>query len=475
MALSFGRLSLLALLFVQAIAGESPVAKVVKLLEDLKKEVESEGTKEATAYGKYACFCKDTTKTKSTSITDGQDKIEGLSADIVDNTASKEGRQTEIKNRKASHEQLGSDLDATVARCSTSQAEYEAGSADMTKAIESLNKAIKAMNEKKGKMSAVAKAATVKLGLAVAKVKLDKKKLDPSDPAYKYHSKEINEILAKVLKDFTDKKQDIEDKWTKTSKACTEEKDGLNKQMKDNLDAITTAEEKVEELSKLIAKDRGDLVKAQETMQEDEVYLKDLTAQCEAKATDYDQRAQMRNDEIGALSQALKIIGNKVESADKDVNKRAFVQKALSFLQTAPVKPVTNFLAKAETSTSEQALQEQVISLLRSEGGRLGSPALSAVAMRITADHFKKVKAIIQGLIEKLLAEAQAEASKKGFCDAEIAKAEKERDYSHQRTVSMSAELKGLEATKEELEAELKQLAKDIKEANEELEKAADL
>jgi len=113
--------------------------------------------------------------------------------------------------------------------------------------------------------------------------------------------------------------------------------------------------------------------------------------------------------------------------------------------------------------------------LLRHEGSRLASPALSAVAMRITEDHFKKVKAIIQTLIEKLLDESKSEADKKGFCDTEIAKAKENRDNSQSHVQSMSAELKSLEATKEELEAEMKQLGKDIGEANVELKKALGL
>ena len=43
--------------------------------EDLKAEVESDGAAEAATYGEYACFCKETTATKSGSITKGQDTI----------------------------------------------------------------------------------------------------------------------------------------------------------------------------------------------------------------------------------------------------------------------------------------------------------------------------------------------------------------------------------------------------------------
>merc|ERR1719454_2116705 len=99
--------------------------------------------------------------------------------------------------------------------------------------------------------------------------------------------------------------------------------------------------------------------------------------------------------------------------------------------------------------------QERVISLLRSEGSRLASSELSMLAMQLNGpDHFKEVKSMIQKLIERLLDEEKAEASKKGFCDTEIGKAKKDRDHTQAQAESMSTELKELEAKKEELEAE---------------------
>jgi len=466
------RLTVLGSFLVASFAGESPVAKVTTLLEDLKKEVEEDGKSEAESYGKFACFCKETTEKKSKSITKGEDKISSLSGSITDDTASKEEKEAEVAKRKQNHKELGEDLDATVARCMASQAEYERGDADMTKAIESLNKAIKQMKAAKGKMTLAAK--KTKVAKSLLEVTEEVKKalalagVDPSDPAYKYHSKEINKLLDKLLKDFKDEKQAGRDKWGKTKTACGEEKDGLNKQMMDNLDAIAKAEKKIEELAEKIAKDRGDLVSAQEQLQEDEVYLKDLTAQCEEKARDFDQRSSMRGDEVTALSTAIKIISNKVKGTNEgyklvQVEKKA--AKPLSFLQVAPA-----FLE------SDSAMQERVVSLLRLEGKRLHSTKLSMLAMQVNApDHFKKVTAIIQDLIEKLLDEKKAEASKKGFCDTEIAKAMKDRDRTYNEANAMSAELKALEATKEELEAELKQLAEEIEDLEDDLAKALKL
>lgn len=480
-------LTVFAFLVAAAAAG-SPVDKVVKLLEDLKTEVEGDATKEAASYGKYACFCQDTTKEKAGSITDGEDKINTLSGSIGKDTASKEEKELEVKTRKEEHEKLGASLTEVVSRCSAGKAEYEAGQADMTKALDSLNRAIKAMKAKKAEIGLMHKKGKVtpksfleldqdvQRGLALAGI-------DPSDPAYKYHAKEIDDILAKLLKDFEGQKQDGADKHKISETACAGEKDGLNTKMKDNLVAISAAEEKIDELAKKIAKDRGDLIEAQEQLEDDEVYLKQLTTQCEAKAKDFDQRASQRNDEVSAISQALEILTNKVSDA-ASVNKYLLVQsklkgavaKPLSFLQAPTPKAVTNFLARAGLSVSEQAMQNRVVDIIRLEGSKLGSTELSMLAMHINGvDHFKEVKGIIQKLIENLLDEEKAESSKKGFCDTEIAKAKKDRDHTQAKATSMSTELKSLEATKEELEAEIKKLGEEIVKAQDALKEAAGL
>merc|ERR1719281_1320522 len=90
-------------------------------------------------------------------------------------------------------------------------------------------------------------------------------------------------------------------------------------------------------------------------------------------------------------------------------------------------------------------------------------------------DPFKKAKMLIQKLIERLLEEGHAEAAKKGFCDEEIGKANKARDYAYAESKVLNAEMKELEAKKEELKAEMKELAKGIKKTEKKLKEATEL
>merc|ERR1719352_557752 len=105
-------------------------------------------------------------------------------------------------------------------------------------------------------------------------------------------------------------------------------KKSLTEEMGANSDAIKKLDKNIQKLAKEIANHRGDLVESEENMKDDEQYLKDLTAQCEARANDYDQRSSMRNDEVTALSTALKILKGDVKDRADTVNMRAFfVQK----------------------------------------------------------------------------------------------------------------------------------------------------
>merc|ERR1719188_876503 len=108
--------------------------KVIDLLSNLESEVGADGHKEAAAYQEFACFCKDTTELKSTSITTGRDNIATLSSDIEEKTADKEVKSTEKKERMKAQGDLNEQLTKARARCEKEHLEYEAEAADLTKA-----------------------------------------------------------------------------------------------------------------------------------------------------------------------------------------------------------------------------------------------------------------------------------------------------------------------------------------------------
>merc|ERR1719220_948770 len=108
--------------------------------------------------------------------------------------------------------------------------------------------------------------------------------------------------------------------------------------------------------------------------------------------------------------------------------------------------------------------RDVVVSLLKSKGQQLKSTLLTALASKIAADPFAKVKQLIQELIERLLQEASNEANQKGWCDKATADATDKRDYAVEEIADLNSQIEKLEAERNRLTDELSILTEDINE-----------
>jgi len=476
------------------------VSKVITLLQDLKAEVEQEGKDEASQYDSFACFCKTTTMEKSSSITTGRDTIDTLSTSIQEKTALKENKETELKERKQDAEAWNKELTETQARFEKARAEYEATAADLSKAISSLDNAVSAMEASKpvslvGVREVVERmlASTRSLGVISdakrkAATQMLQAKVDPADPTYQYKSQGIIDTLTGLLKDFRAEKDELETEWGKAKTNFEDTISNLEEKIRLNGEAMDLLEGDIETLRVDIATARGDLVSAEALLKDDQLYLKDLTQMCEDRAKDWDQRSQTRADEIAALTEALDVLQSRVSGLDTEVNKRALLQagmakaaQAAKLATVAKHQPgaapsfvqlvsdgrgndgrVSKLRGAHAASLAAKAKQEKVVAFLGQEGQRLGSMALSTLAMHLSEDPFGEVKKLIQKLIERLLAESTSEATKKGFCDKEVSKAQEERDFRLADTQKLDIEIKGLQLKQDELESEIDLLTGEI-------------
>merc|ERR1719161_1788385 len=282
---------------------------------------------------------------------------------------------------------------------------------------------------------------------------------DPDVPEgdYEFHSQGIIDVLNELLKDFNankDEKIAEEEKAVAAHEALMEKKRAA---LKTAEEGKTAAEEAIEEAKEAIAEATDTLIQAEAELKDDQLYLKDLTERCETKAKEWDQRSQMRADELTAITKALEIIKGVEEggleasramllqgdvSADAeakvapvhhtsavDVLEDDIGDAALSFLQkSTPRGLVAKLLQQGGTEAAMlDAKRQRAIAVLAAEGKKLGSTMLLSLAMKLGPDPFKKVKALIQALIERLLKEMADEAGHKGFCDTELGKAKTTR------------------------------------------------
>jgi len=507
--------ALLALAAIASAAEVTPQEKVITLLEDLKKEVEEEGKAQATTYDTFACFCKDKTKDKSDSIKTKQDDWDGFSATFDEQTAISARLGHEIKETEENIAKITKELATTEEMRDKEVNTYEINSADLGHGVASLEGAMSDMEAGKGALlqtkKVIRKAAILADALNLSPSPKQQRVLaaliqvdgdDAPEGEFEFHSDDIMQTIEDLTKDFKDKKKSVEDEEGQNKKDYTETMKNLNQDKTDAESALetktadkATADEKVAE-----AQENMDLTAA--ALADDKLYLKDLTMKCELKAREYDQQSKMRADEITALTTATDIIKDKVKDNADDANARAALVQAkaaptppkesdadiaaqeleeaqqeeeidASFFQVKSARSkIQSFMQVSSKDTnSQKKLQERVISSLLERAGKIGSPALTALALRMQADPFVKVKKLISDLIQRLVQEAADEATKKGWCDTEMGKATKTRDLNFDKTVALNANLMSLEAQKATLEEEISTLTVEIADLNDTLTK----
>jgi DNA repair exonuclease SbcCD ATPase subunit len=477
----------------------TPVEKVIELLHDMRSKLEQESADEASTYDNFACYCKDTTVHKSTSIKEGQTTIDTLSAEVVDKTATKEDKEVQLGEAKTKLEELKTNLKETEVRCAKEKATYQEQDANLRKAISSLDNAIRSMEAAKPG-AAAAGLLTVKQVMSSNPVfsnpvynnamkildggahwgsdsflQVDNaNKVDPNDPEYKHHSQGIIDLLNQLFTDFKAEKEAADTEFAKAEAACDKTKTDLIHEIDLTDGDIMNLEGEIGDLTSRLAEARTELVESDFLLKEDKLYLTDLTEICETRANQYDQRSAMRGSELTAMTQALDILETKVATADASVNKRALLAQVkqvepLSFVQVLSSVMMHN-TQKSNVQIAAGNSQEQVdkvhnvLSALQQEGKRIKSALVMSVVARAAADPFAKVKGLIQKLVERLIAEATAEASKKGFCDTELGKAKTERDFRLEEVNKLSTEIGSLEVKHDALDQEIADLTQALEE-----------
>jgi len=185
----------------------------------------------------------------------------------------------------------------------------------------------------------------------------------------------------------------------------------------------------------------GDLEITSKSLAEDVSALSKLHHDCMTKASEFEAEVSSRGEELKALATAKKII--------KDTTSGAAGQ-SYGFLQIKSRSDLANF---------------EVVRLVRQLAKKQKSSMFAQLAARMTSeirfgsgskeDIFGKIKGLIVDMIEKLETEAEADATKKAYCDKELAE-------TNQKKSDKTAEIEKLTAKIEQQTAHSKKLQGEV-------------
>merc|ERR1719160_1537570 len=389
--------------------------------------------------------------------------IEVLKADIQKFAADAELLGKEIAEHEAEISTWEGDIKAASKVRETERADYETTLQDLSESIDALGRAIavlKKQNYDRPQASFAQIAALQKLSLIPEEAKKAIDAFISQDPeeglavsapeanAYEFQSKGIIDMLSKLLDKFVDERTALEKEEMNKKHAY----DMLKQDLLGEIEQNTAARDEKEETraKKLEAKAEAESTLADTiaTRDDDMKYLEDLKATCAQKASDFESRQTLRAEEIKAIEKAIEIISSAAVSGAAEEHLPGLVQTRSGLMQLR--------------ADGRSPVQDRVATYLRAQARTLNSRVLSALAVRVGADPFKKVKKMIKDLITRLLEEANEEAEHKAFCDAELATNEKTRKEKTEQVETLTSEIDELQASIAKLTEQIEDLTQAV-------------
>lgn len=456
---------LLCLVSLVTVSGITPVQKVGQMLEAMKDKATKQMQEEQVQFASYKQFCEQTAEEKGRSIKEASEKIETLDADIEAATAESNRLGQEIAQHLADLEGANGEKAKATGLREKGRADFVATLKDYSESIDAIGRALKVLKEEKQSTALVELSAVrgLKLVPATAASSIDAYLAPPAAAAaaprggslleapepktYEFQSGGVIGMLEGLQDKFVDERISLEKEEAAKKHSYEMLVQSLDAQLAQSKKEQTQKSQFQAKKLQFKATMEGELEETKSEKATDEKYAEDLKATCEKKSAAFDARQKIRKEELEALSKAQDIIasGAVSGSAEKHLPKLLQTTSLASLRSKAP---------------------EQVARFLQQRATELNSRVLSAAAARVGADPMAKVKTMIEQLITKMQEQANEEATKKGWCDAELSTNKATREEKTDAADALKAEIEDLQSAIVKLGEEITTLNSEVTELN---------
>ena len=444
----------------------NPIEKIIQMIGDLETKIIKEGEDAQKVYEEFSEWCEDTSKDLMFEIKTGKGEVADLQATIEKETANIQVQESKIEELAGGIATDEADLKAATEIRDKEQATFEAEEKDLVETVDILERAIgiieKEMNGGASMMQ-LKKAGTVtevlgwmvqaqslsgsdahKLTALIQSTSDDEADGAPDPAAYENQSGGIID----TMNDLLEKSQTQLDSTRATETANIQNFEMLKQSLTDEIKfankEMDEAKKSKSESDEKKATAEGDLDVTSKSLSEDVKALAELHHNCMTKASDFEAETTSRGEELKALATAKKIIKETTSGA---------AGQSYGFLQmSAGSSDAVHFvrqLAKKQHSSSLAQLASRMASEVRFGSGS-------------QADIFGKIKGLITDMIEKLEAEAEADATKKAYCDKELAETNTKKDDKTAEIEKLSAKIEQQTAQSAKLKEEVATLESEL-------------
>jgi hypothetical protein len=493
-ALAVSCLSLVASLSTDAVsqqlltsAKERPVMKVVRLLQDMKAQLEGELEDDKAVHEKLGCWCKSNDEEKTTAIATGEAKEIQLETFLGEAAA----RMAQMKTKRdATLQEVDRDVEALeearTLRMKENK-EFHAEDANFLEAIKACDQAITVLKEYNPNSAGLAQVRAVAQRLQRAKVlSLSRQSADgptsaqmaalkaflsqaqgsvsflsiPGYQSYAPESGQIYGVLEQLKEDF---EKDLSDATAKEKKASAEFlalKAAKEEEITAGRALVAELDSEIASLKAKHAEAFKELEDTQAQLDLDRIFLADLKKRCSESSSEFDLRVKDRTTEIAAVADTIAILNSDTsfDNFENTVNS-AFVQ-------------VTSLVQNTETEQQREKLSRVATSLQKS-AALLGAPKLALLASAAKLDTFTKVKELIDKMVVELGKQNQDEIAHRDWCIKELASNNHSTEEAYDKKASLTAEAAEYEKTISYLTKEIKESVAAVAEMQEQMKRAS--
>eukprot|EP00746_Dinoflagellata_sp_MGD_P161831 gnl/MRDRNA2_/MRDRNA2_89119_c0_seq1.p1 gnl/MRDRNA2_/MRDRNA2_89119_c0~~gnl/MRDRNA2_/MRDRNA2_89119_c0_seq1.p1 ORF type:complete len:687 (-),score=227.03 gnl/MRDRNA2_/MRDRNA2_89119_c0_seq1:86-2146(-) len=457
----------------------SPVQKVIELLNENKVKVLNDLKAEEGEMAEYTKYCDEMTSEKTYAMATADRTMAGLSATIEDVDAQVAGLGEDIKALGTEIANKDKDLMAATTVRKIEKTDFAATEKELSESVDQLERAIvqikrgtalvqsssnpkvdpkKAMKAAMTVFSEIVDAGRVSAGMRRKLQNLVQTTGKDGEDEYEKLGQPQAKVEAYssssggILGELTSMKEKAEETLSDTRMTEMKKQHNFDTFAQGLTDAIKIANEKLADSKKTAAtlteesgKAKGELVNTQKTKAADEKFLASLTSDCKEAAAGWEERQESARGELNAINKAIEVLSEGVKVFMLQTHKRGDFDSD----DAVPQSPAD------ET-------RQKLVQKLKSLSSKFSSYALMEVAGAAAADPFEKVKGLIEGMIAKLVTEANEEATQKGFCDEEKAKSDAAKDEKTMTIDQLSSRMDKASATVGLLDQKVKTLEAEI-------------
>jgi hypothetical protein len=467
----------------------NPVGKVVSMLSGLQSELIKEASEAQKMYTEFAEMCEERSRELHNELKTGKATAAELGAAIEKAVADEAVLEEKIGDAADSSSDAESELKKATQLRAKESADFKTEEAELQRTINTIERAITLL-ERQGSGASLAQlkqaqsitqvletmaeaeainsddasrlTALVQQSSGESSDEEDDEMGAPSAAAYEGKSGQIIDTLEGLLEKTQKQLEDARNGEKNAQHAYSMMKMSLEAKIKTDTKEMAESKKAKAMSSETQATATGNLDVTKKDHAETAKELAELHRECLDKATAYEEGMTVRNEELKALAEAKKILVSTTGGATE----QTYLAQT-SFLQVA-----ARSKAKAKAKAKSESSAADVLHMVRRIAFSDHSNVLIELANHIESaiqssgfrgtDPFGKVKGMVQGMIERLEKQADSEATKKAYCDKELAESGNSKEDKESTIESLSTQIDVMASQSKTLKAEVARLQKEL-------------